>query len=288
MTQPAPLFAAMPARRSASPGVTLAQRDPYFEWRNPHDHRDVERELAALPPDYQESAGWIRANRPRGSLSLHGEALRFWLAPLSRAHALNALLTRGNRTLVQVQSDVVVPRDKLHQYLTRWGVDFRIRRRRVVVQDTTGHRAAGIVAAWHPPTATAEIRLREYDTIITGRYDRISDVYRCTEPIPHPSNGALLAAPAAARLIGITEARLKQLVPAAHRSRAGVHLYALTQLEAFTPRSSWRCTPAQARYDANPCAGCIFHDDHLGACGLGNTRPPDPRTCPDYRPEERP
>lgn len=262
----------------------LEHRDPYREWRNPHEHRSVERELATLPSDYQDSCAYVRGLRPRGDAKLHGDALRFWNAPRSRAHVINALLTRGSRSLVQLQRDTGLPRDKLHQYLMRWGVDYRMRRRDITLIDPTGHEASGLVTAWHPASASATVLLAGYTTHVRARFDRVNLLYRTQELLPHSDSEAFLPARAAAALTGISEGRLKQLVQPDHRTRAGLALYAPSSLERVFPRENWRCTPAEAVATANPCAGCIFWDLHAAACGLGNPTPSTASQCEDYEP----
>ena len=257
----------------------LAHKDPFGEWRNYWQHAEVARVLSTLDHDYFSSVGWVRANRPEGS----GEGLRFWNAAYARAHLLNALFLRGNRTLAEVQADVKIPRDKLYQYFTRWDMDFSPRRRRVLVQDESLTLVAGDVTRFYNTLGTAQIRLDGYAQIVEGRYDRISHVYRTTTPLPQ-SDPLLLPLTAAARLLNLRPPTLRRVCPAHTRTNAGVLLFDLGSLARVVSPERWGLTPEEALLETNPCR-CVFFDQRLGACGLENPLPRDPKTCDDFSPD---
>lgn len=251
----------------------LSVKDPFGEWRNYWQHGETVRMLEGLDHDYFSSVGWVRANRPEGS----GDALRFWNAGTARAHLLNAIFLRDRRTLAQVQADVKIPRDKLYQYFTRWDVDFVPRRRRVMVQDADGTLVPGDVTRFFTTLGRAHIRVEGYTQIVEGRYDRISHLYRTHDVLPI-GDALLLPLFAAAHLLNLRPATLRKVAPARHRSNAGVALFDLGTLARVVSPERWGMSPEEALKEVNPCR-CVFFDQHLGACGLGNPLIPG---CEDW------
>jgi len=107
------------------PLEVLDEIDLWGEWRNAGQFPDVVEALAAMRPSYAESAGYFRALRPDNP----HEAALWWSSPETLAHFLNALLKREDRTIMQVEADLALPRWKIHHYLRDFGIAFRARPR---------------------------------------------------------------------------------------------------------------------------------------------------------------
>lgn len=273
----------------------LRDRDPFGEWINPHQCPEILAALERLPPDYTASVAYIRGQRPRDA----GPALQFWAAPVARAHFLNALLLRAHRTAVQVHEDLDVTPEKSYAYLPRWGVEFRPRRRDVLLEDAAGDRYPATVETWHAATGTAQLRVNGYNLTVTARHvghqrdqlsadpetgtgadDSLQSVYRTADTVAaHPDR--LLSLTVMERLTGLSTHGLRQLFQPALRATRGELLVPLHDFEAVVPRARWRMTLADAQRRANPCA-CAFWDLHAGRCGLDQPTPNQPRDCEDW------
>lgn len=256
--------------------IPLERKDPFGELVNAHkaeELRAVVRELELLPDDYDASCAFVRVHRPRES----GPALHFWHAPVARAHVLNAVLNRDDRTLVRVQEDLDIGADKLYNYLPNWGVVFRQRARNVDLIDGTGRPRPARVLAFDRASGTAELKPDGTSLTVTARYDRQLGAYRTRELLDRE----LVPYGVLALMAGVTERTLRAFVPVAERRPRG-NLVDLAAFEAACPPETWRMTLAEARASLNACR-CALWDDTTGGCGLGHARWLA-RACEDHSP----
>lgn len=262
-----------PARPAGRAPFPLDLKDTFGEFVNAHEWgtrgqlHDLVWQLERLPHDYTGSVAYIRAYRPRES----GPALQFWLAPLARAHLLNALLCRGDRTLAQVQSDLDVQIDKIYTYLPRWGVQYRMARREATLIDGAGDTYPARVDTWERDTGHAVLRLDGYIHRVRARYDKRAGVYRVADVLGFTPE-RLIPLDVAASLANWSPAGLRRILPAELRSNAAVQLVSLDRFRALCPERFWVRTVAEALRAANPCA-CLFWEHHAGRCGLRNPHP---------------
>jgi hypothetical protein len=288
------LLSALPPLRAAPPPrlYRLQSKDPFGEWVNPHDTPEILAEIESLPNDFDASAAFIRALRPRES----GPALQFWITPIARAHFLNAMLLRGERTIVEVNQALDLSDEKGYAYLPRWNVEFRKRRRDVRLQDGAGLTYAATVECWDFETATAQVVVEGYSNLFEAHHMghlrdvvlsdptteravpvKVSSLYRTAQIVELEG---VEPAGVLALLGGLTKAGVVNLVPPVLRAIGGQHLIRLSDFADVVPPQRWRMTLEQARQRSNFCR-CMFWDLHRGRCGLGNSRP-DSSTCEDH------
>lgn len=266
------------------PLLTLAEKDPFGEWRNAEDeaHAATLAALLRLPNDYEASVAFIRAHRPEQA----PDALRFWRAPLTRAHLLNALLCRGGRTVAQLHRDMRLKEGnhaRLHEYLRRWGVEWSRPERAAQLVDGSGAAYDVRVVHADPATGAVRVRLTAYTLTVDARYDARARVYRTPETLDLAS---LLPLPVAAALAGLTPGTARAVLPiTTHSAPARVPLVRPEDLARTVPEQHWRTSLKDALRDANPCR-CAFWDHHAKGCGLGRGDLPAPGTaayaCEDH------
>lgn len=285
----APLFDTHPApaphRAPERAPYPLDTKDAFGEFVNPHEWgtrgqvHELVWQLERLPNTYESSVAYIRAYRPRES----GPALQFWLAPLSRAHLLNALLCRESRTLAQVQSDLDVQIDKIYTYLPRWEVQYRMARREATLIDGAGDSYPAHVETWERHTGHAVLRLDGYMHRVRARYDKRAGLYRVPETLGLTPEH-LIPLDVAASLANWTPAGLRRILAPDLRSNAAVQLVSIDRFRTLCPDRHWVRTLPEALAAHNPCR-CLFFDAHAGTCGLKNAVP-DAGTaawaCTDY------
>lgn len=292
------LLSELSALRAAPPPrlYPVRSKDPFGEWVNPHDTPNILAEIEILPNDFHASAAFIRALRPRES----GPALQFWMAPIARAHFLNAMLLRGERTIVEVNQVLDLSDEKAYAYLPRWRIEFRKRRRDVRLQDGAGLTYTATVERWNFNTGKVQVVVEGYTTIFEAYHIgylrdpvlsepdtvrtvalKASALYRTAQIVELEGTEP---AGVLALLGGLTRAGVTQLVPPVLRAAGGEHLIRLADFEAVVPRHRWYMTLEQARQRSNLCR-CIFWDLHRGKCGLGNALPHS-GVCEDHEVSE--
>lgn len=266
------------------PLCTLEQKDPFGEWRNAHDeaHAATLDALLRLPNDAGPSVAFIRAHRPGGDTQAP-EGLRFWRAPIARAHALNALLHRGEMTVAALHRDMGLKHDRLYEYMTRWGVVWQRREGTAQLVDGAGQTYDVRVLSVDYATGTAQVRPDAYLLTLEARYDPRARVYRTPEALELAS---LLPLTVAATALGLTQHTARAVLPVAtltalHR----VPLVRPSDLARTIPEDHWRLSLHEALRGANPCR-CAFFDHQTRACGLGRAELPDAGTascaCEDH------
>lgn len=257
----------------------LEEKDTLREWVNAYapEHLAVRTALQELPNDYYASCGYLRAHRPREA----GPALTFWSAPLSKAHAINALLCREERTIIQVHTDCDLGRDKLYDYASNWGVVFsRIEGDATcTVQDAAGLTQGGRIITINRQTRKGTAKLDGYDLTVPVRYDPRSRL--CfTSTLPTPET--LLTYPVAALVLGLLPDTLRRVLPPSTYTADGVPLVWRQALHCLLPPERWYM-PVTAALDEirGACRSCAFWDSHApGGCGVGQR---DPVACPERR-----
>lgn len=247
--------------RPLEPLMPLTQKDPFGEWFNA-EHQEQAQVLAALlalPNDYDVSAAYIRAARPR----LPHEGLKFWNSPLPRAHAMNCLLNRGERAISQVHRDLCLKHDRLYEYMNHWGMRWSRLERRTLLCDGAGVQHAAVILQTERDTASAQLRLEGYTLTVQGRFDPRERLFRCREALRLDE---LVPLPVAAEVAGLTPALAGQVFRQVHTT----HRRALVRpddIRRAVPESYWRTSIADALKQANPCR-CAFFDHLTGKCGL--------------------
>jgi len=260
-----PVIAPKPKPRTVP--YPLEGRDAHGEWLNA-EHPSVahlRRALEELPPNYDASVGYLRA-RPRQS----SPAQQFWDADVSRAHLLNAVLGRGERSVVQVHRDCDLIDDKIYTYLPRWGCHFNKVNRMVMMRDSLGAVHNMHMVEAHAD-GTATLRLEGYTLTVRARFVRHTASYHLDGPL-HVDHATLISDKVAGLLANLTPATLCRVLPPDTHSDTGKPLYTLARLETVLPRQLWRMTLEAALKEENSCQ-CIFFDHHQGGCGLGNRLP---------------
>lgn len=257
----------------------LAAKDPLGLWRNAHyaEHTSLLRALETLPNSYNLSVSWLRAHRPRGN---HAAGARFWDAPLARAHALNALMCRGSRTVVQLHLDAELKHDRLYSYLLNWGIDYARIPTLGTLIDGAGQSYEVRLKDVRENVVT--VRVAGYNHLVESRYDSANQVFRTAQVLALDD---LLPTGAAAQVLGLTEGIVRTVLPTISSDNR-VRLVRQADMAALVPRHHWRAEPREALRDANPCGGCLFFNHHLNHCGLDDRPMPQPNTapyaCPDH------
>lgn len=274
--------------RSAKLRYLLETKDPFGEWANAYHDADEVRNLRValetLPHDYDASASFIRAHRPRRT----NEALKFWNAPIARAHALNAVLMRADRPMSQVHTDLALKHDKLYSQFQNWGVEFARQNKRssaAILQDAGGTRHDVRVVSMCRDTATAMLRLEGLSLTLEGRYDARGRVYR-TSAILNVSPEALIPASVAAAVLGLSESAALTMLPVYCQTERRGPLVESKHLARVMPADLHRMTLSEALSEANPCK-CVFYNVQQSACGLAFAVPPrgsSAYSCEDYQP----
>lgn len=274
-------IAGKPITRQARLQDTLEERDPWGEWENPYsdDCLPILRALETLPADYMQSATFIRAYRPRGEAS---EALKWWKSPTPRAHLINALLLRGERSIRDVQEDLDIMIDKVYTYFPRWGVRYHMARADATLIDASGHRYEAEVESRDNSTRTGKLKVIGYQNRITARFDRMGGVWRTDTHLPTLAH-THVTVPVAALLLDWTEKGVKSVFTGDARTSSNSPLIRLEHIRKITPEQEWKVTLQEALTLSNPCR-CIFWDHHQHNCGLGNPVPFNPPTCEDHDP----
>ncbi|PIG96897.1 hypothetical protein AMD26_015325 [Deinococcus sp. UR1] len=271
-------LAPAPIKRTDPPLHTLDEKDSFGEWRNAHDDdlAPILYALLRLPNDYGLSVAHIRAQRPENA----NEALKWWRAPVNRAHLLNALLRREERSVAQLHRDMRLKlgsSSRLHEYLHRWGVQWERPDRAVEIVDGSGAAYPARVVTPHHNTGTADVRLDAYHLIVSARFDTGARVYRTQQVLDMP---ALVPLSVAAAILGLTNTTARAVLPiTTHSAPARVPLVHPDALTRTMPPEHWRTDLADALRDANPCR-CAFWDHHGRTCGLGRTTIPHRGTAP--------
>lgn len=209
------------------------------------------------------------------------KALQFWNTVPARAHAMIALLSRGNRTMAKLHEDLGLAHDKIYSYLPRWNVEWRNRPTEAVAQGPDGERVLVAVECWHDDIS-ATVRLSGFSVRARARWLPDAWKFSLDEPLTHKR----LVTPAmAARLLNLEEATVKEILPVAALTTRRKPLIALNQVELVLPPSEWRVTLQGVSHDLNHCR-CAFFDPYIGGCSLKPERPlPDKGTaqlCEDY------
>ncbi len=260
--------------RAAKLRYLLEEKDPFGEWCNAYEQTDAVRSmrvaLETLPHDYEASASYIRAYRPRRA----NDALKFWNSPLARAHALNAVLLRGDRPMSLVHKDLDLKHDKLYTQFPSWGVDFKRPTKRstlCILQDAAGERHDARVVSMCRDTATAQLRLEGLSLQIEGRYDPRGRIFR-TSAVLQLSASDLIPATVAASVLGLTEAGVLSVLPVLCTNDRRAPLVEARHLARVVPEELHRMTVPEALAAANPCR-CAFFDVQQGGCGFGYAVP---------------
>jgi hypothetical protein len=187
--------------------VVLSRLDEYGEWLDPHGHPSLVRLLTAnggLGP-YELSLSVIRGTRPSDSAY---RAHLWWGDPVNRAHLLNALLRRGDRSVVEVEREADLRPGKTYAYLKSFGVAFRARpRRHVMAMDLDGDLHEAEVRGLDPQRpGTATLKLWGYPSECIGRWSVSNGCYRLLAPITEPFG--VLTVDAASRVLRVHPADL--------------------------------------------------------------------------------
>lgn len=276
-----PLRAPAPVRPPKRAPYPIEGKDPLREWADAHEdiHRDILARLEGLPNDYYASCGYLRAHRPRES----GPALTFWNAPLSRAHAVNALLNREHRSIVQVHKDCDLGADKLYDYAARWGMRFRRLERdpRTTVTDPSGRSSGASVVTMDRATGQGTVRVDGLSLTVAVRYDARARHCRTEQSLDFGPD-KLVGYAVAARLLGLTVDTLRRVLPPDTTTDDGAGLLFPASITALLPEHAWYTTLAAATAAVNTCR-CPFFDPQRAACGLDPSRrlPAHPHTCED-------
>lgn len=261
----------------------LEGKDTLREWVDAHDvdHLPILSALQRLPNDYYASCGYLRAHRPRTA----GPALTFWSAPLSKAHAINALLCRGERSIVQVHADCDLGRDKLYDYAANWGIHFsRIEGdASCTVQDPDGRTAGGRIVRICRASREGYARIDGYTLVVPIRYDPRSRLCYTTQTLNLGAD-SLLSYPVASRMLSLTPDTLRRVLPPDTFTAAGDPLLWLTSLDKLLSRDRWYMPVTRAlREVRGACGPCTFWDDHAGRCGLDHRHGGGQDACEDFR-----
>jgi len=182
------------------PAVDLSRIDPYGEWQNAPSHPTIARLLTEPLGVYADSIAVLRGTRP--SDNAH-EAHVWWANPENRAHLLNALLRRGDRTLAEVERDADLRPGKVYAYLKSFEISFRARpRKHVLAMDQHGdlHEAHVTRIDAKEPTL-ANLRLHAYPDVVRGRWSASNACFRLIEPLDQPFG--MLPIPIAARVVHV-------------------------------------------------------------------------------------
>jgi hypothetical protein len=277
---PAPRRAALP------PPYPIAQKDTFSEWVDAHtwEHHEVLHELERLPNDYFASCGYIRSQRPRTS----GPALQFWTAPISRAHALNALMNRGGRSIVQLHKDCDLPEHKIYDYTSHWKMAFNRPDANCIalLVDSAGNRHNVRIQELHREDGTATVRIQGYQLTVRAAFDTRQRIYRVSQVLDLDATVYITYA-VAGKLANLTPGTLRHILQPDLMTERGTGLLRLSTFERVQPRHLWYTTLEKAMELTNPCR-CIFFDHHDRKCGLNVRRPlPDAGTaeyaCEDHR-----
>lgn len=252
----------------------LEDKDPFGEWVNAFEQTDAVRSLRValetLPHDYDASAVYIRAYRPHRP----ADALKFWNSPLARAHALNAVLLRGERPMSLVHTELALKHDKLYTQFPNWGVEFVRPHKRsssAVLQDASGARYDARVVSMDRDLGSALLRLAGLSLTLEGRYDPRGRVFR-TSALLALGELDLLPVPVVAAVLGLTESTVLSVLPVACTNERRAPLIEASDLHRAVPEALWRLSIKEAVAAANPCR-CVFYDLHAAACGLAHTLP---------------
>ena len=258
------------------PPSPIDQHNAFGEWRNVHDDApgipELRRAMQRLPQDVDASIAYIRSKRP----SIPAKALQFWNTPLARAHAMIALLGRGNRTISQLHHDLGIGHDRLYTYLPRWNVDWQRRPDEATAQDPAGDRVTVCVEAWHADV-TATVRLQGYALRTRARWLPDAWEFRLDAPL----NAEQYVTPQlAARLLNCLPETVLEIVPTVAFTARRRPLLSLNDVSLLLPPTEWRTTLQGAARDLNPCR-CAYWHAHTGTCGLQPDRAlPEPGTAP--------
>lgn len=266
------LFDLLPtvARRKAArvAPYPLTQKDPFGEWKNPYDWdlHDVLVELEHLPHDYDASIGYLIAGRPREA----APGQKFWRAARSKAHFLNALMLRGERSILAVHEEAGLKVYKGYEYFTSWGIRWGEPDTHVLLVDGNGTRHQARAREFDRATGTATLRLEGYALQVRARFDVRDRVYRVRHAL-HLDTETLLPYEAAAHLANLLPDTLARVLPPDVTSDRRRGLVRLSSLERVLPKALWNATLEEALTVANPCR-CLFYDLHAGRCGADDTR----------------
>jgi hypothetical protein len=288
-----PLRRPRPAARI--PVFGLAEKDRWGEWVNAHDEPSLLLAVERLPNDYDASVAFIRSQRPREA----GPALQFWGSPFARAHFMNGLLLRRDRTLTQVQRDMDVTGEKIYAYLPRWGVEFHLSRRDIRLQDADGQVYEGVIEERNYDTGVATVLLGGYSLRVPARFigvtrsreliedteegetqelEKVTMLYSTSERVAPD----LLPYRVLSLLSGYTDRGVRLLFPESVRARGGNRLVSLTEFMSVVPPAHWQMSLDDAKARSSTCR-CVFWDLHQGACGIGNLPPLPGETCEDHQ-----
>lgn len=215
------------------PAADLTHVDPYGEWQNAPAHPAITRALADTG-GYADSIALLRGTRP--SDSAH-EAHVWWANPLHRAHLLNALLRRGDRTIAEVERDADLRPGKVYAYLKSFEITFRARpRKHVLAMDEHGDLHEAEVKHVEPDDVTlATLRVVGHPDPVQGRWSPASICFRLLTPLAQPLGA--LPLPVAARVVHV---HTTDLARALHRAGVGGagHVY-LAHLARLFPDPWW-------------------------------------------------
>jgi hypothetical protein len=283
-----------PAPRAPTFSISLKNR--WGEWANAYAHLPLLYAIERLPNDYDASVAFIRSQRPREA----GPALQFWGSPFARAHFLNGLLLRRDRTLTQVQLDMDVTGEKIYAYLPRWGVEFYLSRRDIRLQDADGQMYDGVIEERNYDTGVATVLLGGYSLRVQARFSsvtrsmelledaaedgpqecqKVTMLYRTSERVAPD----LLPYRVLSLLSGYTDRGVRLLFPDSVRARGGNRLVSLTEFMTVVPPAHWQMSLEDAKARSSTCR-CVFWDLHQGACGIGNPTPAQTPACEDHTP----
>lgn len=261
--------------RESAPLMLLAAKDPFGELANlEHEAQaSLRAVLLSLPNDYDASVAFIRANRP----ALPGDGLRFWNGLLPRAHALNALLLRGEKNISQVHADLRLHHDRLYTYMINWGIVWQKLESRAKLQDGSGQTFTVSVAGVDHAAGKARLHLLDYTFELDARYDPINQVFRTSDVLDFTN---LLPLDVVAPLVGLTPKFAREVFTSEVASLPrNIPLLSLSEVARVIPEHRWRMTPSDALRGSNPCR-CAFFDHHQRACGLGRLLPAQPKDAP--------
>lgn len=247
--------------------MTIEEKDPFGRWANA-DHQEMHyiyEALLTLPSDYDLSTRYISTKRPVSSSG--GSA--FWARPLSKAHVLNAILTRSTRDMSRVHREMRLKDERVYIYFKSWGIRWRKVAKEQAITDRDNRRITGIIEDLDMTTRVARVRLSGYDRTVFCRYDRNCMTFRTHEAV---NLERLVSLATAQALTGLTLQCLRNSLPI-----WGTHLkskrvvYSLDDIQRLIPKRFWVSSLDAARKSTNQCQ-CVFWSDHANGCGLNTSR----------------